>query len=223
MEDTIQKSDSIKDLILALLEFHKSVGKIAKQSENPFYKSKYAALPDILSAIDPILVECGLAVVQVPVGENCLNTTLVHTSGQFISGTYKMSPKDNSPQGLGSAITYQRRYALAAILSLNIDEDDDGNAASNAPQGGGNDKATQEVHPDGDPLTIHVLDVYSGKTKGGDPYQSLKTELGKVMVWKDSKLIGEFVKGCTYDVKVVNGSVRALYNDIDQTPHGEEE
>ena len=54
----------------------------------------------------------------------------MHSSGEYIGETYVMTPTKNDPQGLGSAITYQRRYALGAILSLNIDEDDDGNEAN---------------------------------------------------------------------------------------------
>lgn len=60
-----------------------------------------------------------------------MTTTLIHAeSGEFMRGTFKMTPAKNDPQGQGSVITYQRRYALGAILGLNIDEDDDGNAGS---------------------------------------------------------------------------------------------
>jgi len=55
---------------------------------------------------------------------------IIHTSGEWIKSSYEMKPTKNDPQGLGSAITYQRRYALGAVLSLNIDDDDDGNKAS---------------------------------------------------------------------------------------------
>jgi hypothetical protein len=58
---------------------------------------------------------------------------LLHTSGEWISESYEMEPTKHDPQGAGSVITYQRRYALGAILGLNIDEDDDGNKASVTP------------------------------------------------------------------------------------------
>jgi hypothetical protein len=54
----------------------------------------------------------------------------MHQSGEYIAGEYSMRPAKDDPQGRGSAITYQRRYAIASVLSLNIDEDDDGNAAT---------------------------------------------------------------------------------------------
>lgn len=127
------QSPSIAELSKALVEFHLKAVKIKKTDVNPFFKSMYASLSTILDVVDPVLAECGLSVIQIPEAENVLTTLLVHTSGEYIGGSYVMTPKDNSPQGLGSAITYQRRYALGALLSLNIDVDDDGNSASKAP------------------------------------------------------------------------------------------
>lgn len=130
----MEKSPTIKNLAQALLTFHKEVGKIKKSETNPFFKSKYADLSSILSGIQEPLQTAGLVVSQFPVGENELDTILIHTeSGEWISGRYKMTPAKNDPQGQGSVITYQRRYALGAILSLNIDEDDDANAGSSKP------------------------------------------------------------------------------------------
>jgi hypothetical protein len=58
----------------------------------------------------------------------------MHVSGEWISATYEMKPTKDDPQGAGSVITYQRRYALGAALGLNIDEDDDGNKACIPPK-----------------------------------------------------------------------------------------
>lgn len=104
--------------------------KVKKEATNPFFKNKYASLSNILDVISAPLNECGLAILQLPAGMNQLETILLHESGEFISEVYEMKPAKQDPQGQGSAITYQRRYALGAILSLNIDEDDDGNKAS---------------------------------------------------------------------------------------------
>jgi hypothetical protein len=128
-------SESIKSISTALVAFHKEVGKIAKGSTNPFFKSKYASLSDILDAISEPLANNGLSVVQFPEGENALTTRLVHISGEWMEGAYSMKPTKDTPQDRGSAITYQRRYAIGAILSLNIDEDDDGNRASQKVNG----------------------------------------------------------------------------------------
>jgi hypothetical protein len=127
----INKSESIKSLATALVEFHNQIGKVGKDKVNPFFKSKYADLATILTAIKEPLSKVSLAVTQFPVGEKGLSTLLMHSdSGEWMEATYEMTPSKNDPQGQGSAITYMRRYALGAVLQLNIDEDDDGNAAS---------------------------------------------------------------------------------------------
>lgn len=149
----MQKSESIKHLAASLQTFQLKVDKIKKDSSNPFYKSKYASLSLILETIQIPLGECGLSFSQLPDG-HCLTTILMHAeSGEYISACYEINPvpdyykeKDRngdvifrgdsyrSPQAIGSAITYARRYALGAILGLNIDEDDDGNKASKPEQ-----------------------------------------------------------------------------------------
>lgn len=126
----MEKSESIKELATALCKFQGAVETIKKEATNPFFKSKYADLSSILDVIRKPLSENGLSFVQFPVAKNGLETMLMHTSGEWITATYEMTPTKNDPQGLGSAITYQRRYALGAILGLNIDKDDDGNTAS---------------------------------------------------------------------------------------------
>lgn len=127
----MEKSQSIKELSKALALFHTQVGKIKKDANNPFFKSKYATLSNILDVIQEPLQKSGLIFTQFPDGENGLTSILVHPeSDQYLQATYNMHPVKNDPQSMGSAITYARRYALGAILGLNIDEDDDGNAAS---------------------------------------------------------------------------------------------
>lgn len=126
----MEKSESIKELATALCSFQGAVEKIKKASTNPFFKSKYANLSDILDVIREPLSQNGLSFVQFPRGKYELTTMLMHTSGEWISESYEMQPTKHDPQGAGSVITYQRRYALGAILGLNIDEDDDANKAS---------------------------------------------------------------------------------------------
>jgi hypothetical protein len=127
----MQKSESIKNIAQALIVFHVKVDTIKKDAKNPFFKSTYASLTNILDAINEPLIESGLAISQFPTGADGLTTILIHgESGEWISSTYEMRPVKDDPQGRGSCITYQRRYALASVLSLNIDEDDDGNKAS---------------------------------------------------------------------------------------------
>lgn len=127
----MQQSQSIKNIAAALITFHVKVDKVKKDANNPFFKSKYASLSNILEAINTPMNESGLSFVQFPTGENGLSTLLMHAdSGEYLQADYTMRPVKDDPQGKGSVITYQRRYALAAILGLNIDEDDDGNTAT---------------------------------------------------------------------------------------------
>lgn len=127
----MQKSENISNLASALITFHVKCDKIKKDATNPFFKSKYASLSNILEAIDIPLNESGLTFSQFPTGENGLTSILIHAeSGEFMMSDYVMRPVKDDPQGKGSVITYQRRYALSAILGLNIEEDDDANTAT---------------------------------------------------------------------------------------------
>lgn len=126
----MKKSESIKNISTALAVFHIKMDVIKKDAKNPFFKSTYASLSNILDAIKIPLAESDLSFSQHPMGENGLSTILMHKSGEWIGSHFTMKPVKNDPQGIGSCITYMRRYALAAILGLNIDEDDDGNQAS---------------------------------------------------------------------------------------------
>lgn len=127
----MEKSQSIGNLAKALLVFHQKVSKVKKDSNNPFFKSKYAGLPNVLDSIEEPLQNAGISFVQFPCGSSGLTTVIMHgESGEWMQDTYEMEPTKKDPQSIGSCITYMRRYALAAILGLNIDEDDDGNSAS---------------------------------------------------------------------------------------------
>lgn len=158
----MEKSESIVNLSKALITFHVKVDKVSKDSTNPFFKSKYASLSNILDAIHLPLIESGLAFSQLPTGDNGLTTILMHgDSGEFIQSTYEMKPVKDDPQGRGSVITYQRRYALASVLGLNIDDDDDANAASNVPK----DQKTEDARPW---LTDMLFDQVKNRIKSGE-------------------------------------------------------
>lgn len=129
----MKTSESIKEISKAMIEFHSKVGKIKKSENNPFFKSKYASLANILDVISEPLNESKLVILQFPTEQYKLTTRLLHESGEWFEDTYEMQPTKHSPQDAGSVITYQRRYAIGAILNLNIDEDDDANKASKEP------------------------------------------------------------------------------------------
>lgn len=127
----MNKSQSITELCKALITFNVKVESIEKDAKNPFFKSSYATLQNIQDAIREPLIESGLTISQHPEGEHGLTTILMHESGEWIESHYVMTPVKNDPQGIGSCITYQKRYALVSILNLSIgDPDDDGNKAT---------------------------------------------------------------------------------------------
>lgn len=130
----MNKSDTITELAKALVKFNSEVNKIAKDADNPFFKNNYATLDTIIDEIRPILSKYGLSIMQIPSGDGqnvTLKTLLLHESGEWLeSDELTMKPVKNDPQAVGSCITYARRYSLAAFLSLNTGEDDDGNGAT---------------------------------------------------------------------------------------------
>lgn len=126
--------DDITILWKALSSFQSEGGFVKATAENPFHKSKYAPLKDIVMKTRPILDKHGLQVVQKLTnidGKGAIETMLIHLeSGQHVEGIAPLVHKDNDPQAQGSAITYGRRYGYVTILGLLVDADDDGNLAN---------------------------------------------------------------------------------------------
>ena len=129
----MQKSDDINELATALTKVQCKLEGAKMDGENPFFKTKYATLASVWGACRKPLTDNGLSIVQTcSVGEGgglILDTTLLHTSGQWISGELAVKPTKNDPQGIGSAITYARRYGMAAIVGI-CPEDDDAESAT---------------------------------------------------------------------------------------------
>ena len=146
------KSESIGELAKALAIAQGEIQNAKKDSENPFFKSKYADLAAVRDACQEPLSKNGLAVIQTPrtsITEDAtiifVETILAHSSGEWISEELSAIPVKTDPQGIGSCITYLRRYALSSFVGV-ASEDDDGNAAShsnNGPQAKAKPKQTQ--------------------------------------------------------------------------------
>lgn len=161
----VESSEQFGELAVALAKFHADCPVVLKDSINSQLRSKYADLGTILREINPVLAKHGLSVLQFPAGELQLVTMLLHSSGQFFKSVSVLRPQDAvvrrgqttsedvraiTPQAYGSALTYQRRYALAALLSLCIDEDDDGARSQRDAQDKANPtyRPTEVVPPD---------------------------------------------------------------------------
>src|SRR5271154_7147109 len=137
----MQSSESINELATALAKAQGMLTGALKDSANPFFKSKYADLASCWDACRAALSTHGLAVAQFPTTQDgglYLVTHLLHTSGQWMRSSLAVTPKDDTPQAMGSAITYARRYALCAVVGV-AQIDDDGNAASRRSERVGHD------------------------------------------------------------------------------------
>ena len=130
------QSASITDLAKALLNVQRTVQPITKDAENPFTKSWYASLNSVMAACRDALIENGIWLCQHPVPVEQPNslglvTKLTHVeSGQWQSSLAIVPLPKADPQGMGSAMTYARRYALTAMLGM-VTDDDDGEGAKN--------------------------------------------------------------------------------------------
>ena|ERR1039457_823370 len=123
------QSPEINELATALAKAQGEFGAIPKGEINPFFKSKYAGLPDVVLNASPILSKNGLAISQFiaqnETGEDILTTYLLHSSGQFIVHSMRLYLNKLDSQGMGSATTYARRYSYMSVLGLVADVDDE--------------------------------------------------------------------------------------------------
>ena len=134
-------STSIAALAAALVKAQSAMGGAKKDSTNPHFKTAYADLASVWDACRAPLANAGLSIVQLVSSERLhpseathaiIETILAHSSGEWVSSTLAVPLTKSDAQGLGSAITYGRRYALAAIVGV-CPADDDGEAAVARP------------------------------------------------------------------------------------------
>jgi hypothetical protein len=139
----VTSSETTATLCAALVAAQAGLKPIAKDGKNPAFRSRYATLDGIMETVRPALAAHGLAVVQGVIhpetGEGgrlvgiMVETRLIHTSGEWLASVVPVPVAKGDAHGLGSALSYGRRYGISALLALSTDEDDDGNAAAKAP------------------------------------------------------------------------------------------
>lgn len=136
----MKHSETLGKIATALVAAQGEIKAVAKDSINPHFKNRYASLDALTDYARPVLAKHGLALVQgaaVPETHEghlvgmVIETTLIHSSGEWISTAIPIPVDKPSAQGAGSGVSYGRRYGLAALLALTTDEDDDGETASN--------------------------------------------------------------------------------------------
>lgn len=131
----MKRSEDIQEITKALVKFQAEVKNPANTGVNPHFGNRYAPLSDILNDVRPLLAKHGIAIVQIPSetgsGKVSVTTILLHESGQWIEAEpIVLNPVKSDPQGVGSAITYGRRYSISSVLGIASEDDDDANAAS---------------------------------------------------------------------------------------------
>jgi hypothetical protein len=140
----MNRSESIAKIASALVKAQAEMGNAVKDSKNPFFKSKFADLNSIREACMPALNKHGIGVIQpttVIDGKFYVETTLMHESGEFLSGLYEVvAVKQNDPQALGAAVSYSRRYGLQSLVNIGAEDDD-----SETAMGRGNFKSSGNV------------------------------------------------------------------------------
>lgn len=153
----MNRSDSIATIAPALVAALSKIEGAAKKATNGGFKTKYATLETVIDASKGILAENGITLIQLPGacvdGVMNLETILLHTSGEYISGEMGIALGKTDPQGVGSALTYARRYAQMAALNMPA-VDDDGEAAHGR---GANQNTQTPAKPTGNPRVVTAM------------------------------------------------------------------
>lgn len=122
----------MKNIYKKIHEAKLEIGKVTKNAKNPHFKQNYADLNALIEAVEPILISKGLILLQ-PIKDGIITTQIIDfESGESVESSMVL-PIGGTPQGMGSAITYYRRYTLQSLMSL-MTEDDDGNGAEKMKQ-----------------------------------------------------------------------------------------
>jgi hypothetical protein len=170
----MQKSESIIELSKALAKFQAEVKQPMKDADNPFFKSKYVPLENVVEAISKCAPNHGLSFVQWPSndeqGRVGVSTLLMHESGEYIEfDPVYMNAEKNTPQGAGSLITYLKRYSLSAVFGITSDVDDDANDSS------GNNNKGKAADPLTEKLTVTFSQAMQQLGGAANVYRELDT------------------------------------------------
>ena len=132
----IKTSESINKIASALIKAQQEIKIAVFDASNPHFKSRYASLGSVVEACKEALNKNKIVFLQGSHADKdlpkmvCVTTRLIHESGEFIEDTIAVPYVQDTPQALGSSLTYARRYGLSALLGIVSDEDDDGNVGS---------------------------------------------------------------------------------------------
>jgi hypothetical protein len=233
------QSDSIAAIVAALVRAQAQIAPAPKNATNPHYRSHYADLASVWEVCRSPLAANGLAIIQSPVdvgeGRVGLTTTLAHSSGEWISATVSAPLSRNDPQSVGSALTYLRRYSLAATVGVTTTEDDDAEAAT-APSRHGEARTAAPSRPTpespspqpkatggkpspvDDSYIVTSVDTKDGVSKAGKPY----TRYAVMLESRDGGIIRAttFDDGLASEARCAHGAGQRVKAMLRQTQYG---
>ena len=165
----MEKSNEIGSLAKAMALFRSKVEQPAKDANNPFFKSKYVTLEGVIKSVDTAIVGTGLTWYQEPVSDNNkigVATHIFHESGEWLAfEPFYVTPTKVDPQAQGSALTYAKRYSLAAAFGISSDIDDDGNGASNNDKPNTNNQTGSIISPKQIGMVKNLFNQFATLTK----------------------------------------------------------
>lgn len=193
------------ELFAALVKAQAKMKHPGLDSQNPHFRNRYASLMAVREAVLPVMHEHGISVVQCPVSSYAdgksmagVKTILAHQSGESMETELLMPVEKANAQGVGSAITYARRYSLLAVAGLVGDPDDDGNEASAPPPKPQREAAPKPKEETPGQVLVREVSAWSGLTAPTDVNAAARGVMAKagVVVEKGGKLTAEQAKAC---------------------------
>lgn len=127
----MEMSSQINEIAAALSKAQGQMSSASKDAKNPFFKSSYATFASVIEAVREPFAANGLSFVQgtSSCGESyTVRTMILHASGQWLASSLSATPSKHDPQGVGSLVSYLKRYGLQAMCGIAA-SDDDGEAA----------------------------------------------------------------------------------------------
>lgn len=185
----MKASEAIGELSAALSKAQSELAPAKLNAKNPFFNSTYADLASVWTACRNALSKNGLSVAQgTDVGDKSVivETRLMHSSGQWLEGTLSMPLEKSTPQAVGSALTYARRYALAAMVGVAPEGDDDD--AEGAERRQAEKQAPQE------PIDKLAFDGAKAILESLETQEEVKNFMGSVAKSEDNQATKDAIK-----------------------------
>lgn len=162
-----ETSDTLGKLGAALAAFHAEATEPVATGKNPHFRSTFTTLGDVTKATKKTLAKHGLSVLQLPCGPETLMTMLVHSSGEWVRSYSQLSLDKKGPQARGSAMSYERRYALKGLLSLSeADDDGEGAEGRSANQSSAPSPKSEKKAPAKSPAELAAEEISAAASNG---------------------------------------------------------